>query len=223
MKQVTYLTTIVFAVIAVTMIGCDGKRDPGKVYMPDMAYGRAVETYAMLNDTVFTENPNDPKHRIYYNRMPVNGTVAIGELPAYNLTNDSTGYKLSSAVVNPLAATPLSGADSVEAGRLYNINCGICHGADAKASGPLAVSGKIGGVANLTSGVYLSMTDGTMFHSITYGKGLMGSYASQLNRKQRWQVIQYVRTLQPKAVATAAAPAGTAKPTAAVADTTKKI
>jgi hypothetical protein len=27
----------------------------------------------------------------------------------------------------------------------------------------------------------------------------MGSYAGQLSRLQRWQIIQYVRTLQPKA------------------------
>ena len=53
------------------------------------------------------------------------------------------------------------------------------------------------------------MTDGTMFHSITYGKGVMGSYASQVNRKQRWQLVKYIRTLQPKAEATPVALADT--------------
>ena len=38
-----------------------------------------------------------------------------------------------------------------------------------------------------------------MFHSLQYGKNNMGSYAPQLSRQQRWQIIQYVRTLQPKA------------------------
>jgi mono/diheme cytochrome c family protein len=37
------------------------------------------------------------------------------------------------------------------------------------------------------------MSDGTMFHSITYGKGLMGSYASQVTRAQRWMIIKYIR------------------------------
>ena len=37
------------------------------------------------------------------------------------------------------------------------------------------------------------MPEGTMFHSITYGKMNMGSYASQLTRKQRWEVIHYVK------------------------------
>ncbi|MEJ7674206.1 MAG: hypothetical protein WKF59_16310 [Chitinophagaceae bacterium] len=31
---------------------------------------------------------------------------------------------------------------------------------------------------------------------VTYGKGNMGSYASQLNKKQRWMVVQYVKSEQ---------------------------
>jgi hypothetical protein len=40
------------------------------------------------------------------------------------------------------------------------------------------------------------MPEGTMFHSVTYGKGFMGSYASQLTRKQRWMIIHYVKSRQ---------------------------
>jgi mono/diheme cytochrome c family protein len=86
-----------------------------------------------------------------------------------------------------------------EAGRLFNINCGICHGAKGVANGPIATGGYVGGVANLTADAYVKMTDGTMFHSITYGKGVMGSYASQVSRAQRWMIIKYIRTLQPNA------------------------
>jgi hypothetical protein len=55
------------------------------------------------------------------------------------------------------------------------------------------------------------MADGTMFHSITYGKNNMGSYASQLDRKQRWMIVKYIRTLQPKAETAKAATDSTAK------------
>ena len=41
-----------------------------------------------------------------------------------------------------------------------------------------------------------AMPQGTMFHSMTYGKGQMGSYASQLNTKQRWEVIAYIKSKQ---------------------------
>jgi SNF family Na+-dependent transporter len=33
------------------------------------------------------------------------------------------------------------------------------------------------------------MPEGQMFYSMTYGKNLMGSYASQLTRDQRWAII----------------------------------
>ena len=56
-----------------------------------------------------------------------------------------------------------------------------------------ATGGKVPAVANLTLAQYVEMPVGTMFHSVTYGKENMGSYASQLTRKQRWMVIQYVK------------------------------
>jgi hypothetical protein len=40
------------------------------------------------------------------------------------------------------------------------------------------------------------MPEGKMFHSITYGRNIMGSYASQLNPEERWKVIMFVQTLQ---------------------------
>jgi SNF family Na+-dependent transporter len=45
---------------------------------------------------------------------------------------------------------------------------------------------------------YESMPAGQMFYSITFGKNLMGSYASQLTAKQRWQVITYIKSKQGK-------------------------
>ncbi len=212
---------VVLAGAALTT-GCDSKRQPGKIYMPDMAYSRALETYAPLNDTVFTDNTNHPGHEIFYNRRPVDGTIQIGELFPYTVPNDSNGYKLSAEVKNPLPA--LNKVDSAEASRLFNINCAICHGAEGKANGPLATSGKIGGVANLTTDAYIKMADGTMFHSINYGKNNMGSYASQLSRKQRWMIVHYIRSLQPKPAAAGADSSATAKAPASAKDstTTKK-
>ena len=40
------------------------------------------------------------------------------------------------------------------------------------------------------------MTEGTMFHYITYGKNAMGSYASQLSTKQRWMIVHYIKEKQ---------------------------
>ena|ERR1700749_4334881 len=198
MKKNTIITVLVLGItgVAAVMTGCsiDSKREPGKVYMPDMAYSRAIETYAELDSTVFTDDSAKIGEEIFYNRMPVEGTMRRGDLMPYPYANDSAGYAMSATVKNPLP--PLNAIDSAEASRLFNINCAICHGADGKADGPL--SSKIGSIANLTDSLHSALADGTMFHSINYGKNNMGSYASQLSRKQRWMIIQYIRTLEAK-------------------------
>lgn len=208
MKRIILLTTgaLCVAVAAITMTGCSNNSKPGRIYMPDMAYSRAVETYVGLDTTLFTTQPAKRGQFIYYNASPVAGTIRRGDMADYALADDSAGYILSAQVRNPLP--PLNGKDSVEAARLFNIYCAICHGEGGAANGPLATSGKVGGVANLTADAYIKMADGTMYHSLYYGKNNMGSYASQLDKKQRWQLVQYIRTLQPRpAAATAPAPA----------------
>jgi hypothetical protein len=56
-----------------------------------------------------------------------------------------------------------------------------------------------------------AFSDGHIYYVMTFGKGSMGSYASQLTPEQRWWVIKYIRSKQ----------SGTAKTTGAGADTTK--
>ena len=56
---------------------------------------------------------------------------------------------------------------------------------------------------------YDVMPEGQMFYSVTYGKNKMGSYASQLDTRQRWMVIEYIKSKQ--ACKSAAAPDSTAK------------
>lgn len=186
MKKTNFI--LFSAVLAISILAsCGSKRDPGRIYMPDMAYSRAFEAYAT----------NDLKqHGINYLQHPVEGTIRRGDLFAYTLLNDSNGYKMSVEVKDPLPA--LDSIQLLEAKRLYNINCAICHGENMDAQGPLAVSGKIGGIANLKLDQYVKQPVGQMYHVVTYGKGNMGSYASQLDKKQRWMVIQYVKSEQQK-------------------------
>ena len=219
MKRISNFKIVVSVItLSIIISSCsDIKRKPGSIYMPDMTYSRALETYASLDSTIFTTDPQKRGREIFYNSKPVVGALPLGELPEYTLPDDSAGYAMSAGVKNPLAS--LTRKDSLEASRLFNINCAICHGVEGKANGPLSTSGKIGAVANLTLDLYISMADGTMFHSIFYGKNNMGSYASQLSRKQRWQLVQYIRTLQPKPTATTT----TATPIVAKTDSTMTV
>lgn len=198
MKKITYIILSLTLAIAL-LASCDGvKRKPGSIYMPDMAYSRAYESYAERDSTLFTNNMYNKGEKIFFNNAPVNGTIKRGEMFPYNLPNDSVGYKLSAEVQNPYDSLIMSKVQMAEAGRLYNVNCGICHGAKGGGNGPISTAGHVGGVAILTSDAYVKMADGTMFHSITYGKGVMGSYAGQITRQQRWMIVKYIRTLQPK-------------------------
>jgi len=206
------ISVIVFITAGIVLTACsDIKRDPGAIYMPDMAYSRAYETYAERDSLIFSTNEKRTDDKIFYNNLPVNGTIARGEeIPfplAKDAPGDTTNYIAARAVVNPLPE--LSAAQMKEAERQYLINCGICHGTKLDGNGPLYKDGTgpySAKPATLVGDVkYESMPDGQMFYSVTYGKNLMGSYASQLNRDQRWAIIHYIKSKQAKTAAPAAA------------------
>jgi mono/diheme cytochrome c family protein len=205
MKKLSILSIICAAFF---VISCsDVKRTPGKVYMPDMAYSRAYETY--------TDNSKLADSGINYVARPVVGTIARGEeFPfhiAFDKAGDTTNYTLSKSVVNPIDS--LTKLEFTEAERMYLINCGICHGSKLDGNGPLYKDGNGPYAAKPATLVgdakYEAMPDGQMFYSVQYGKNMMGSYASQLSRKQRWQIIKYIKLKQAAAKAKAA-PAATA-------------
>ena len=202
MKTIHTFSAVAILAIFVIASGCGSKRSPGRVYMPDMAYSRTYEAYDLLDSTKFTGDMNQKGgNMIFFNARPVAGSIKRGDLFPYTLPNDSNGYKMSGSIPNPIAE--LNPADLAEAGRLYNINCAVCHGAKGKANGPMA--GKVGGIVDLTLDQYKALGDGTIFHVMTYGKNNMGSYASQLTKEQRWEIVKYVRTLQGAGTGAAAA------------------
>ncbi|MFM2117054.1 MAG: hypothetical protein RL316_244 [Bacteroidota bacterium] len=197
MKKLALLTGTI--AMAFTIVGCNQvRRDTGKVYMPDMSYSRAYETYASTEALT--------KAGVHYNARPVEGTVARGALASYPFKNDSTGYARSAEVKNPLDPAIV---DLKEAERIYLINCGICHGAKLDGNGPLWKGGDgpyPAAPRNLiTDPIATTMAEGTMFHSITYGKNLMGGYGSQLSSKQRWAIVTFIKTKQAEAAGAATA------------------
>lgn len=191
-KKVVVITGCV--VLAVALISCnDTRRSPGRAYMPDMAYSNAYETYAPAQERLKASAVQGEAH---YTGRPVEGTIARGDMMPYSFKNDSVGYAQSAGVKTPL--TPGS-VNMKEAERLYLVNCGICHGAKLDGNGPLFKGGEgpyTAAPKDFTSAEMKAMPEGTMFHSVTYGKGQMGSYASQLNTKQRWEVIAYIKSKQ---------------------------
>src|SRR5678815_5656236 len=137
MKKIAIIIGVVTA--GLLFGSCRDKRSSGHAYMPDMAYSRAYETYAALDSSKFTGDTLERGGKIYYDRMPVAGTVAREDMPAFPLTIDKVGdtvnYVASKSISNPLPA--LSAVDYLEAARLYLVNCGICLGDKLDGNGPL--------------------------------------------------------------------------------------
>lgn len=199
-------TSLIVAALLIIVSCNDVRRTPGRVYMPDMAYSRAYETYSVTAE----QREELEKRGIHFSNVPVAGTIKRGELFPFLLTKDPAGDS-TNYVASKQVKSPLSSMDTVEAERLYLVNCGICHGPKLDGNGPLWKGGDGPFSAKPAQFVgqaqYENMPEGQMFYSVTYGKNKMGSYASQLSTKQRWMVIAYIKSKQAAGKSSSAAPA----------------
>jgi len=120
------------------------------------------------------ENPLPPPER----SIPIEGPIAIPGMGAPE---------------NPTTADEASLARGQE---LFVINCRMCHGQTGEGTGPIApfLANK---PANLTSDVVQSKSDGSMFLTITNGiTGKMPPLNENLLVSERWDVVNYIRTLK---------------------------
>lgn len=126
-------------------------------------------------------------------RMPPDGTVARGQVP-YPYMNDPAGAEKQP---NPLAGN-MSPEVLTLGQKTFEIYCKICHGPEGRGDGPVAEKMAVK-PRNLMSDEAKKYTDGRIYHAITAGKGVMGSYMSQITEsKRRWAVVNYVRSMQRK-------------------------
>lgn len=175
-------------VLSISSCTKDNKK-PGIEFMPDMYRSPSYETYGV--------------NRMFENKMasrlPVAGTIPR-DFTFFNYPNTIEGYIAAGRdVKNPL---PLNPANLEEGKRLYAIMCMHCHGETGQADGSLIATGKYPpppsysvGTSSRGGGVK-DLTDGKIYHTITYGVNLMGPHASQLLPSERWKVTMYVHQLQ---------------------------
>jgi mono/diheme cytochrome c family protein len=78
-----------------------------------------------------------------------------------------------------------------EGKRLYQINCAVCHGKLGLGDGPVVEKG-----GHARPPAYNNLELNYIQDIIYTGKGMMGSYASMLNKKERNLVANYVYELQ---------------------------
>ncbi len=191
-----------FTCIAAYFLGaCQANGDfTGREYMPDMTHSKAYEPYVegrtvMIDGDSVQLFPNNQAAL-----KPVAGTVSRGYVPYY-FEDTAEGYEEAGrALVNPLDAYDKT---VLEQGKIaYEINCAICHGAKGAGDGPIVKSGAYPAPPpSYFREDILVLPEGKMFHSVHYGKNLMGSYASQLTKEERWKVIAYIKNMQAEKIA----------------------
>lgn len=92
---------------------------------------------------------------------------------------------------NPI---PVNDASLAAGKALYTTNCYNCHGKKGKGDGPKSADIPIS-PKDFTKEQFQKQSDGSLFWKISEGRKPMPSFKKDLTDDQRWQVINYVRTL----------------------------
>jgi mono/diheme cytochrome c family protein len=170
-------------VMALFMTACNTDRTtPGYTYMDDMYRSPSVETYAEDINPTFVDGLSAMK--------PVAGSISRGHQP-YEFANSNEGYESARTM---LVLPESYKSEDVRKGAkvLYNNMCSHCHGTKGDGNGTLAVRDKFAGIPGYDNQKLPNITPGSMYHVLMYGKGMMGSHASQLTEEERWQIVSYV-------------------------------
>ncbi len=77
---------------------------------------------------------------------------------------------------------------------LYKLYCAICHGTKGKGDGIAGMAIKPR-PSNFTKDIVQNQTDGAVFWKMTEGKAPMASYKETLTEEQRWQLVNFIRSL----------------------------
>jgi mono/diheme cytochrome c family protein len=227
MRSIKIFSLVTFS--AALFVSCsEDSNSPGVEYMPDMYRSPALEAYIDYGNNKHMDWTNTRKESngvtAKLSMTPPTGTVPyMGNggmaqfVMPYPLANTPEDYERSAAEIK---STLVANQTNIERGKeIYTTMCTHCHGKEGHGDGAISKNGHIQGIPDYSTKLK-DLPEGKMFHSITYGKGLMGQHASQLNQLERWQVIEYVKCLQ-QGIATPEYDAnGLKKAAGAAADTT---
>lgn len=129
------------------------------------------------------------------------GTVP-GTVPVTGLEPDSVGLAVADRLTNPRTRT----AESLNRGKwVYETYCLVCHGDAGRGDGPISAlaGGPFFGVRSLVTDTVARRSDGYLYgvlvHAPSMGRGLMPVYGDKIHGADRWDVVNYVRSLQQQA------------------------
>jgi len=179
-------TVLAGAIGIVVLLHFVASPDPGRrsfEILPDMAH--AIPWESQGSNRLFADRRNQ--------REPAPGAAAIG-FPAFRYAaTPEDALRAGQELVNPLRAGDAGAL--ARGGFVYDTFCRMCHASDGGGQGPMTKLG-VPPPPSLLAERALAMADGQIYHILSLGQGNMASYASQVDRIDRWRVILHVRALQ---------------------------
>jgi mono/diheme cytochrome c family protein len=222
MKKYLFSILGLTSIAAVALLtSCKSDADSsGFEYMPDMYRSPAIEAYVDYGEIRGRENKDlkskltaltPPRNTIPYTAGKDSAEVKL-MLPyfrkpnvAFRETHGLFGFDITTsdeylAAVNdknPYVLTARNSEEVLKKGKeLFTAMCQHCHGEKGDGNGPMVTSGAYVGVPNYAT--LTNLSDGQIFYSIYYGKGMMGAHGSLLSKKEIWTLVHYVRQFQNK-------------------------
>ena len=166
---------------------------PNYEFLPDMAHAPRYNAFA--------PNPEFADGQTL--QLPPPGSIARGSMPLHYGPTPQDALRAGEELHSPVDG---NNAQAQERGAVvFATYCAACHGPRATGDGTVTQRG-FPSPPSLLLAHALNMKDGQVFHVLTYGQGNMPSYAGQVSRQDRWNVIAYLRTLQNQAPPAAPAP-----------------
>jgi hypothetical protein len=181
-------TSVIVIAASVIITSCKDRRSTGWEYAPNM-----YEHTAYDPDQA---NPNFKNGQTA--QTPPAGTIPVG-FKRFDYPNTKEGYELAGLEVKSLIAqTPKHLAEGKV---LFTTFCSPCHGITGQGDGLVVQHGyppppSYSKGQSSRGGAMKDLSDGKIYHTITYGVNAMGSYASQVAPEERWKIVMYVHHLQ---------------------------
>jgi len=170
--------------ICLITVSCFDSSKPNYQFFPNMYESVGYGTY----------DESDAFNNGIEAQLPVEGTISRGWVP-YEFEDTNEGYDLAkNTLFSPIEKNAKNLAEGKE---LYGVYCAVCHGSKGDGQGILMKREKFLGIPSYAD---RDITEGSTYHVLMYGKNLMGSHASQVDSKERWQISQYVLSLRGKLV-----------------------
>jgi mono/diheme cytochrome c family protein len=180
------MTSVVSLVLGgLTACGPSGNQ-PNVELLQDMMVQPAIKAQRYDDSIPFFKNGISEQ-------VPPENTVPVGFTPyKYGFDEVKAGKELKNPYAGQMTQEVLSVGQ-----KQYETQCMVCHG-QMGLGGTTSVVGKKMPLVPppLNSKKVIDWPDGTIYHKITMGQGIMGPYASHVPQSYRWQLVNYIRYLQ---------------------------